>query len=221
MRDDDLCKILELLLWHRLLTHACHHLGTAYNTDGIKKGHNYHILTCCQKVNWYSHLSKFIHGELAVFIPGWNKDERWIVRLSNTTPCIGKYEVAKKCLLIKLLECFQELLLALTWPPFKAQRDHLEKKTMDIVNVSGHCQRLIFNSVSDMTTILLWQIRWTQVNRSFCHRTPPSPSSRSRLLWNTIFSTNMHFVYIIVLPAGLLPITLKVLEASSNVRTPS
>ena len=215
MRDDDLCKILELLLWHRLLTHACHHLGTAYNTDGIKKGHNYHILTCCQKVNWYSHLSKFIHGELAVFIPGWNKDERWIVRLSNTTPCIGKYEVAKKCLLIKLLECFQELLLALTWPPFQAQSDHLEKMQWT------WSLRLIFNSVSGVTTILLWQIRWTQVNRSFYHQTPPSPSSRSRLLWNTIFSTNMHFVYIIVLPAGLLPITLKVLEASSNVRTPS
>ena len=141
------------------------------------------FLTCCQKVNWYLHLSKFIHGELAVFIPGWNKDERWIVRLSNTTPCIGKYEVAKKCLLIKLLECFQELLLALTWPPFQAQSDHLEKMQWT------WSLRLIFNSVSGVTTILLWQIRWTQVNRSFYHQTPPSPSSRSRLLWNTILST--------------------------------
>ena len=119
MRDDDLCKILELLLWHRLLTHACHHLGTAYNTDGIKKGHNYHILTCCQKVNWYSHLSKFIHGELAVFIPGWNKDERWIVQLSNTTPCIGKYEVTKNVHLSNCLNASRSSFLLWLGPLFR------------------------------------------------------------------------------------------------------
>ena len=120
----------------------------------------------------------------------------------------------EKCSLIKLLECFQELLLALTWPPFQTQSHHLEKKQWT-------WSMRFLTLLAAKQLILLWQIRWTQVNRSFYHQTPPSPSSRSRLLWNTIFSTNMHFVYIIVLPAGLLPITLKVLEASSNVRTPS
>ena len=199
MRDDDLCKILELLLWHRLLTHACHHLGTAYNTDGIKKGHNYHIFDMLSKGELVFALVE-VHPWWACRLHPWLK-QRWKMNSATVKyhSLYWKIWSDEKCSLIKLLECFQELLLALTWPPFKAQRDHLEKKTMDIVNVSGHCQRLIFNSVSDMTTILLWQIRWTQVNRSFCHRTPPSPSSRSRLLWNTMFSTYNEWVKIDIL----------------------
>ena len=183
MRDDDLCKILELLLWHRLLTHACHHLGTAYNTDGIKKGHNYHILTCCQKVNWYSHLSKFIHGELAVFIPGWNKDERWIVQLSNTTPCIGKYEVTKNVHLSNCLNASRSSFLLWLGPLFRLRATIWRK-----CNGHGHWGWFL-TLLAAQQLILLWQIRWTQVNRSFYHQTPPSPSSRSRLLWNTILST--------------------------------
>ena len=77
------------------------------------------FLTCCQKMNWYSHLSKFIHGELAVFIPGWNKDERWIVQLPNTTPCIGKYEVAKNVYLSNCLNASRSSFLLWLGPLFR------------------------------------------------------------------------------------------------------
>ena len=219
MRDDDLCKILELLLWHRLLTHACHHLTTQYNTDDINQGQNYHIFDMLSKGELVFVLVE-VHPWWACRLHPWLK-QRW--KMNSATAkyhsLYWKIWSGEKFLLIKLLECFQELLLALTWPPFQTQSDHLEKIQWT--------QGWFLTLLAAWQFVLLWQIRWTQVNRSFCHQTPPSPSSRSRLLWNTMFSTNkewatnLHFVFIIVLPAGLLPITLKVLEASSNVRTPS
>ena len=214
MRDDDLCKILELLLWHRLLTHACHHLGTAYNTYGIKKGHNYHIFDMLSKGELVFALVE-VHPWWACRLHPWLK-QRW--KMNSAT--VKYHSLYWKIWSGEKMFTYQTAWMLPGAPscfdlaPFSGSERPSGENTMESL-------RLIFNSVSGVTTILLWQIRWTQVNRSFCHRTPPSPSSRSRLLWNTIFSTNMHFVYIIVLPAGLLPITLKVLEASSNVRTPS
>ena len=87
------------------------------------------------KLNWFSYLSKFVHGEFAVFIPeGRNMKYaclRVIPGIKRKKWAITHWRVLLNnqslCSLIKLLECFQEFPLALGWPPFQTQSHHLDK----------------------------------------------------------------------------------------------
>ena len=146
MRDDDLCKILELLLWHGLLTHACHHLRTAYNTDDINKGNNYHIFDMLSKDELVFALVE-VHPWWACRLHPWLK-QRWKMNSATVKYQSFYWKIwsGEKSLLIKLLECFQELLLALTWPPFQTQSDHLD-------NIQW-TMSFILNSVSGEKTYL-------------------------------------------------------------------